>query len=82
MATKIADPITSQIARARLPLTTMGGWSRLPCMQPPVQAQMITGARRLVNAITGVVSFDETPAAFSALQSDKSEIKIMVKPGA
>jgi len=32
-------------------------------------------------AITGVVSLDETPAAFARLQTDKSQIKILVAPG-
>jgi len=31
--------------------------------------------------ITGQVSLDETPAAFTKLQTDKSQIKILVKPG-
>ena len=34
-ATNIAEPITSQIARARLAHTTMGGRSKLPCMRAP-----------------------------------------------
>ncbi|HEY1560137.1 MAG TPA: zinc-binding dehydrogenase [Caulobacteraceae bacterium] len=44
--------------------------------------RLAEGRTRFSDAITGVVSLDETPAAFTALQSDKSEIKIMVKPGA
>jgi threonine dehydrogenase-like Zn-dependent dehydrogenase len=32
-------------------------------------------------AITGVVSLDETPDAFRRLQTDKSQIKILVAPG-
>jgi threonine dehydrogenase-like Zn-dependent dehydrogenase len=39
------------------------------------------GATRYPEIITDVVSLDETPAAFTALQSDKSQIKIMVAPG-
>jgi hypothetical protein len=30
--------------------------------------------------ITGIVGLDETPDAFVRLQSDKSQIKILVKP--
>ncbi|HEY2179419.1 MAG TPA: zinc-binding dehydrogenase [Caulobacteraceae bacterium] len=39
------------------------------------------GATGYNDIITGVVSLDETPAAFTALQTDKSQIKILVKPG-
>jgi hypothetical protein len=31
--------------------------------------------------ITGVVSLDDTPDAFRRLQTDKSQIKILVAPG-
>jgi threonine dehydrogenase-like Zn-dependent dehydrogenase len=39
------------------------------------------GATRYGEIITGVVSLDETPSAFARLQSDKSQIKILVAPG-
>jgi threonine dehydrogenase-like Zn-dependent dehydrogenase len=39
------------------------------------------GKTRYNEIITGVVSLDETPSAFTALQTDKSQIKIMVAPG-
>ena len=39
------------------------------------------GVTRYANAITGVVSLDETPDAFLRLQTDKSQIKILVSPG-
>jgi threonine dehydrogenase-like Zn-dependent dehydrogenase len=38
------------------------------------------GRTRYSDIITGVVGLAETPAAFTALQTDKSQIKIMVKP--
>jgi threonine dehydrogenase-like Zn-dependent dehydrogenase len=38
------------------------------------------GATRYDQVITGVVGLDETPAAFVRLQTDKSQIKILVKP--
>jgi threonine dehydrogenase-like Zn-dependent dehydrogenase len=38
------------------------------------------GATRYSDIITGVVGLDETPAAFTRLQTDKSQIKIMVAP--
>jgi threonine dehydrogenase-like Zn-dependent dehydrogenase len=38
------------------------------------------GATRYSECITGVVGLDETPAAFTRLQTDKSQIKIMVAP--
>ncbi|HLZ84498.1 MAG TPA: zinc-binding dehydrogenase [Caulobacteraceae bacterium] len=39
------------------------------------------GKTRYAGAITGVVGLDETPGAFRRLQTDKSQIKIMVAPG-
>ncbi len=38
------------------------------------------GATRYSEIITGVVGLDDTPAAFGRLQSDKSQIKILVAP--
>jgi threonine dehydrogenase-like Zn-dependent dehydrogenase len=38
------------------------------------------GTTRYNDIITGVVGLDETPAAFTALQTDKSQIKILVRP--
>jgi threonine dehydrogenase-like Zn-dependent dehydrogenase len=40
------------------------------------------GATRYPDIITGVVGLDETPGAFVRLQTDKSQIKILVTPGA
>jgi len=40
------------------------------------------GRTRYTDIITGVVGLDATPDAFVRLQSDKSQIKIMVAPGA
>ncbi|HWA63104.1 MAG TPA: zinc-binding dehydrogenase [Caulobacteraceae bacterium] len=40
------------------------------------------GRTRYTDIITGVVGLDQTPEAFVRLQSDKSQIKILVKPGA
>jgi threonine dehydrogenase-like Zn-dependent dehydrogenase len=39
------------------------------------------GRTRYNEIITGVVSLDETPDAFVRLQTDKSQIKILVAPG-
>ena len=39
------------------------------------------GVTKYANVITGVVSLDETPDAFLRLQTDKSQIKILVAPG-
>ena len=39
------------------------------------------GATEYGQIITGVVGLDETPAAFTRLQTDKRQIKILVKPG-
>ena len=39
------------------------------------------GRTRYNEIITGVVSLDETPEAFVRLQTDKSQIKILVAPG-
>ena len=39
------------------------------------------GKTAYAGAITGVVSLDETPDAFRRLQTDKSQIKILVAPG-
>ena len=39
------------------------------------------GRTRYNEIITGVVSLDQTPDAFVRLQTDKSQIKIMVAPG-
>ncbi len=41
-------------------------------------AEGVTGYNRI---ITSVVSLDQTPAAFTRLQTDKSQIKILVAPG-
>ncbi len=41
-------------------------------------AEGVTG---YAGVITGVVSLDETPQAFTQLQTDKSQIKILVAPG-
>jgi threonine dehydrogenase-like Zn-dependent dehydrogenase len=38
------------------------------------------GRTRYNEIVTGVVGLDETPAAFTALQTDKSQIKILVRP--
>jgi len=38
------------------------------------------GRTGYADIITGVVSLDETPTAFTALQTDKSQIKILVRP--
>jgi threonine dehydrogenase-like Zn-dependent dehydrogenase len=38
------------------------------------------GENRYQHVITGVVSLDDTPDAFIRLQTDKSQIKILVKP--
>jgi threonine dehydrogenase-like Zn-dependent dehydrogenase len=40
------------------------------------------GKTRYNEIITGKVGLDDTPAAFTALQTDKSQIKILVRPGA
>jgi threonine dehydrogenase-like Zn-dependent dehydrogenase len=39
------------------------------------------GRTKYSNVITDVVSLDATPEAFVKLQSDKSQIKILVSPG-
>ncbi len=39
------------------------------------------GVTKYANVITGIVSLDETPDAFVRLQTDKSQIKILVAPG-
>jgi len=39
------------------------------------------GRTRYNEIITGVVSLDQTPDAFLRLQTDKSQIKILVAPG-
>jgi threonine dehydrogenase-like Zn-dependent dehydrogenase len=39
------------------------------------------GKTKYPNVITGVVGLDETPDAFASLQTDKSQIKILVSPG-
>ncbi len=39
------------------------------------------GATRYNDIITGVVTLEQTPAAFTALQTDKRQIKILVAPG-
>ena len=39
------------------------------------------GVTRFGEIVTSVVSLDDTPLAFSRLQSDKSELKILVAPG-
>ena len=38
------------------------------------------GVTRYDRIITGVVGLDDTPDAFTRLQTDKSQIKIMVAP--
>jgi threonine dehydrogenase-like Zn-dependent dehydrogenase len=43
--------------------------------------RLAEGRTGFTGAVTGVVSLDETPAAFTALQTDKRQIKILVKPG-
>ena len=40
------------------------------------------GVTRYSEIVTGIVGLDETPAAFTRLQTDKSQIKILVRPGA
>ena len=42
---------------------------------------LAAGVTKYANVITGVVSLDETPDAFLRLQTDKSQIKILVAPG-
>jgi threonine dehydrogenase-like Zn-dependent dehydrogenase len=44
-------------------------------------ANLAEGRTRYPQIITGVVGLDETPAAFVRLQTDKSQIKILVAPG-
>jgi threonine dehydrogenase-like Zn-dependent dehydrogenase len=44
-------------------------------------ANLAEGRTRYPKIITGVVSLAETPEAFVRLQSDKSQIKILVAPG-
>jgi threonine dehydrogenase-like Zn-dependent dehydrogenase len=39
------------------------------------------GATRYGEIITSVVTLEETPAAFTRLQTDKGQIKILVAPG-
>ncbi len=39
------------------------------------------GRTRYPDIVTGVVGLDETPEAFIRLQTDKSQIKILVAPG-
>jgi threonine dehydrogenase-like Zn-dependent dehydrogenase len=39
------------------------------------------GKTRYNEIITGKVGLYDTPAAFTALQTDKGQIKILVKPG-
>jgi threonine dehydrogenase-like Zn-dependent dehydrogenase len=39
------------------------------------------GRTRYPEIITGVVALEETPEAFVRLQTDKSQIKILVAPG-
>ena len=49
----------------------------------PVVSGFATGACGVgAGIVTGVVGLEETPAAFTALQTDKRQIKILVKPGA
>jgi threonine dehydrogenase-like Zn-dependent dehydrogenase len=43
--------------------------------------RLADGTTRYPDIITGVVSLDETPDAFVRLQTDKSQIKILVAPG-
>ena len=43
---------------------------------------MAEGSTRYDTVVTGVVGLDETPGAFVRLQTDKSQIKILVKPNA
>jgi threonine dehydrogenase-like Zn-dependent dehydrogenase len=45
-------------------------------------ANLADGKTRYNDIITRTVGLDETPAAFTALQTDKRQIKIMVTPGA
>ena len=42
--------------------------------------RLAEGRTRFTDTITGVVGLDQTPAAFTALQTDKSQIKILVRP--
>ncbi len=44
-------------------------------------SNLAEGKTRYTDIITGVVGLDETPGAFVKLQSDKSQIKILVAPG-
>ena len=44
-------------------------------------ANLAEGRTRYPEIITGVVGLDETPDAFMRLQTDKSQIKILVAPG-
>ena len=41
---------------------------------------MAEGSTRYDEVVTGVVALDDTPEAFVRLQTDKSQIKILVKP--
>jgi threonine dehydrogenase-like Zn-dependent dehydrogenase len=43
--------------------------------------RLAEGTTRYPDIITGVVSLEETPDAFVRLQTDKSQIKILVAPG-
>jgi threonine dehydrogenase-like Zn-dependent dehydrogenase len=43
-------------------------------------SNLAEGRTRYTDIITGIVSLDQTPAAFTTLQTDKSQIKIMVRP--
>jgi threonine dehydrogenase-like Zn-dependent dehydrogenase len=44
-------------------------------------SNLAEGRTRYPDIITGVVGLDETPDAFVRLQTDKSQIKILVAPG-
>ena len=57
-------------------------WATRPRSSPRRCATSPKAERATPTIITGVVTLDETPAAFIRLQTDKSQIKIMVKPGA
>jgi len=43
--------------------------------------RLAEGQTRYAETVTQVVSLDETPAAFARLQTDKTQIKILVAPG-
>ena len=72
---------SSSSRRSSYAYLMLGLSARAESAASPARNHLADGTTRYHEIITGVVGLDETPDAFVRLQTDKSQIKILVAPG-